>query len=70
TIVFAGIELDNRNLMLFKYIPKYKGKMLWIVIKEIKHIVRSETNISNFFVLICIIISVGFLDPNTIDKTI
>ncbi|MCU9813046.1 hypothetical protein [Paraclostridium sp. AKS81] len=60
TIVFAGIELDNRNLMLFKYIPKYKGKMLWIVIKEIKHIVRSETNISNFFVLICIIISVGF----------
>lgn len=70
TIVFAGIELDNRNLMIFKYIPKYKGKMLWIVIKEIKHIVRSETNISNFFVLICIIISVGFLDPNTIDKTI
>lgn len=69
TIVFAGIELDNRNLMLFKYIPKYKGKMLWIVIKEIKHIVRSETNISNFFVLICIIISVGF-GSNTIDKTI
>lgn len=60
TIIFAGIELDNRNLMLFKYIPKHKGKMLWVVIKEIKHIVRSETNISNFFVLICIIISVGF----------
>ncbi|MDQ0558004.1 hypothetical protein [Paraclostridium ghonii] len=70
TIMFAGIELDNRNLMLFKYIPKSKGKFLWIITKEIKHILRSETNISNLFVLICIIISIGFLDPKTIDKTI
>lgn len=70
TIMFAGIELDNRNLMLFKYIPKRKGKLLWIVTKEIKHILRSETNISNLFVLICIIASIVFLDPNTIDKTI
>lgn len=70
TIILGGIELDNRNLMLFKYIPKSNNKFLWIVIKEIKHIARSETNISNFFVLICVIISVGFLDASTINTTV
>lgn len=70
TIMFGGIELDNRNLMLFKYIPKNNNKFLWIVIKEIKHIARSETNISNFFVLISIIVSVGFLDSSTINSTL
>lgn len=67
TIIFGGIEFENRNLMIFKHIPKSNNKFLWIIIKEVKYIVRSETNISNFFVLICVVISIGFLDASTIN---
>ncbi|HAT4331187.1 hypothetical protein JJB67_16155 [Clostridium perfringens] len=61
-LLFSNIEFENRNLNLFKFIPEKQSKFMWIFLKELKQIIRSDTNISNLIVLVSTIISLSFLD--------
>lgn len=68
--LFSNIEFENRNLNLFKFIPKKQSSFMWIFLKELKQIIRSDTNISNLIVLVSIIIALSFLDLFHINKSL